>query len=164
MPRIPFCVSSRSATARPSERPAFAYGTIPTSLPSALAMVSSPLSRLESARIADGCVWTTAVRSTNACISVSIDGSESPGRSRCMRNSSAIISSVSESTVRNFLRYRWSRHTNPDGSMVPMAAPDALTNNALRSSPVRVRMVVLSDVLPPPCMARSGSLPTSRVA
>ena len=99
-----------------------------------------------------------------ACISVSIDGSASEGLSMRIRNSPAMISSVRDESARSFLRYARSRadkirgghHIHGDARSLDKKRRNLVAGERLD--------LPLMEVFPPPCMARSGWLPTRRVA
>ena len=52
---------------------------------------------------------------------------------------------------------------NPFRPDAAMSAPEDLTRSTSASSPRRSRIVVFSEVLPPPCRTSFGSRPSSRV-
>ena len=51
----------------------------------------------------------------------------------------------------------------PGGSILPMSQPEPLTQITSHISPSRSFILVLTEVLPPPCSTSFGSPPSSRV-
>ncbi len=98
-----------------------------------------------------------------ACSSVSIDGLGALGSIRLARWYSTMSSSLSASNSASRRNGASRTAGKPAGSMRAMSQPEPLTQITSTSSPKRVRIVVFTEVLPPPWMTSFGSAPNSRL-
>jgi hypothetical protein len=98
-----------------------------------------------------------------ACSSVSTEGLGAVLSSRLQR--CTLTMSSSDSACRPSSACSGASRTagSPGASMVPMSQPLPLTHSTSTLSPVTSAILVLTDVLPPPCSTSRGSPPSRRV-
>ena len=107
------------------------------------------------------CVWSINLYGRKAWSNVSTDGFGDDESSKLARCRLTISSSDNFESWRSFKSGSSFTAGNPAASIVPRSHPDPLTHNTSIFSPKRFCVTVLHDVLPPPCMTRSGTLPIS---